>query len=60
MTLAGNDETADRPIETIRKTFDQHAGSKKYTSVVIPDTTHGYEGKEEEFVSTVVNWSVKL
>lgn len=60
VVLAGNDETADRPIETIQNIFDSHSGSKKYVSTVIPDTTHGYEGKQQEFVTTVVDWVENL
>lgn len=60
VVFSGNDETADRPIESIKHVFDVHAKSKKYTSVIIPDTTHSYEGKEKEFVSTVIDWTVDL
>ncbi|MCL4360289.1 alpha/beta fold hydrolase [Patescibacteria group bacterium] len=56
VTLAGGDETADRPIDEIQKVFDTHTGSKRYKSVIIPETTHGYEGKEREFVNVVIDW----
>jgi len=60
VVLAGNDEFVDRPIETIRKAFDTHTGSKQYRSVIIPDATHGYEGKQQELVRTVVDWAAGL
>jgi pimeloyl-ACP methyl ester carboxylesterase len=56
IVLSERDETADRPIEDIRHVFDTHQSSKNYRSVVIPGANHGYEGKEEEFVSEVVHW----
>jgi len=60
VVFSGNDEYADRPITTIRQVFDTHTKSQKYQSVVIADTTHGYEGKESEFVSVVVGWVTSL
>ncbi len=56
VVLAGNDEHADRPIFDIQKAFDAHAQSRKYKSLIIPDADHGYTGKEEEFVTTLVSW----
>lgn len=60
VVLSEHDETADRPVADIQKVFDAHAGAKNYRSVIIPNTTHGYEGKEKEFVDTVADWSVNL
>lgn len=60
VVLSENDETADRPVTEIKKVFDAHAGAKKYTSIIIPDATHGYEGKQDEFVHTVVEWAKTL
>lgn len=56
VVLSENDETADRPVADIRKVFDAHAGSTSYKSVMIPDTTHGYDGKKDIFVSEVMSW----
>lgn len=60
VVLAGNDDVADRPAETIQKTFDAHTGSKNYRSVIISDTTHQYSGKQQEFAHTVVDWAKSL
>ncbi len=60
VVLAGNDDVADRPAETIQKVFDAHTGSKNYRSVIIPDATHQYSGKQQEFVHSVVSWAKSL
>ena len=54
--FSGNDEYTDRPVSDIKTVFDQKAGSPRYQSVIIPDTTHGMEGKEREFAGTVLTW----
>lgn len=58
--LSGNDELADRPVTEIKQAFDTHTKSKRYVSRIIPDTTHGFEGKEKEFVSIIVKWAASL
>ncbi len=60
VVLAGNEEHADRLVTDIRKVFDAHAKAKNYRSTIIPDTTHGYSGKETEFVSAVILWVSSL
>ncbi len=60
VVFAGNDELADRPIETIKQAFDTHTKSKQYMSKIILNTTHGFTGKEQEFVSLVVKWAASL
>ena len=60
VVFAENDEIADRRIEKIKEVFDAHTGSKNYTSVIIPDATHEHEGKQQEFVHTVVEWAAGL
>lgn len=57
VVLSGKDENADRPAEEIKAAFDEKAQSAQYMSIIIPDTTHGYEGKRNEFVETVVSWA---
>lgn len=58
--FSGSDEHADRPVADIKKTFDANITNPQYRSMIIPDTTHGYEGKEKEFVSEVVTWAASL
>ncbi len=58
--FSGKDEYADRPIADIKQVFDAHVSNKNYRSIIIPDTTHGYERKEKEFVSEVVTWAASL
>lgn len=58
--LSGNDELVDRPVRMIKQAFDRHSKSKQYMSKIIPDTTHGFTGKEKEFVSLVVKWAASL
>lgn len=60
LVFSGEDETADRPIEEIKNIFDSHTKSPAYKSVVIPDTTHSYTGKEKEFVGAVMSWASSL
>ncbi len=60
VVLAENDEYADRPMQKIRDVFDAKATSKRYKSVMIPRALHKFNGKEKEFVSTVVGWAAVL
>lgn len=60
VVFSENDETADRPITTIKNVFDTHTASKNFKSIIIPDTTHSYEGKEVEFVKIVVSWGASI
>ena len=55
--LAGADEGADRSIEEIQKTFDSHAKSAKYKSVIIPNALHRFNGHEKEAVTAIVGWA---
>jgi len=58
--FGGKDQHADRPIEEIQKAFDEHTTSEKYKSVIIPDADHGFTGKEQIFVETIVSWAATL
>ncbi|HLD25230.1 MAG TPA: alpha/beta fold hydrolase [Patescibacteria group bacterium] len=60
MIFSGNDEVADRPVETIKKAFDAYTKSFDYTSIIVPDATHSFEGKETDFVEKVVSWASSL
>lgn len=60
VVFAGRDEAADRPIDQIRKVFDLHSGSTNYRSIVIADATHGYDGKQREFVDAVSDWAATV
>lgn len=54
--FAEKDEYADRPIEAIRKVFDEKAGSAQYQSIIIPDSLHSFGGKEEEVSKKIIEW----
>ena len=56
--LAGNDEYADRTAQEMRKVFDAYANSMHYKSEILPDCTHGFEGRETILVRKIVNWIV--
>lgn len=58
--FGGSDEHADRPVPEMKKAFDLHAASSKYMSVIIPGADHGFTGKEQEFVDTIVSWAALL
>lgn len=58
--LSGKDENADRPVEEIRKAFDEKTKSVNYASIIIPDTTHGYEGSQDDFADTLISWATRL
>lgn len=60
VVFSQNDEVADRPVRDIQKVFDAKARSLNYRSIMLPDTDHGYTGKEREFVATVVDWAAEL
>lgn len=55
--LSGKDECADRPMEEIQKTFDAHAKSPRYKSLIIPDALHRYNGHEKEAVAAIIGWA---
>jgi pimeloyl-ACP methyl ester carboxylesterase len=50
------DEAADRPVTDIKKVFDSHTNSNKYSSIIIENSPHGFDGKENKFAKVVVNW----
>jgi alpha-beta hydrolase superfamily lysophospholipase len=54
--LGQKDELADRPVTEIQAVFDAHAKAKKYSSVVVPGASHGFDGKEERVVNIVSEW----
>lgn len=58
--LAEKDEGADRPVEEIKKEFDSHAKSPKYTSVIIPGALHRFTGHEREAVAAIVEWAKSI
>lgn len=58
--FAENDKHADEPIEKIRQSFDEHARSREYRSIIISDVDHGFTGKEKEFVEKIVEWASTL
>lgn len=58
--FGGSDEHADRPIEEMQKAFDAHAASPKYKSVVVSGADHGFSGKEDEFVGTIVSFASSI
>jgi pimeloyl-ACP methyl ester carboxylesterase len=60
VVLSGKDEYADRPADDIKKVFDKHQQSVKYSSVIIKEATHGYEGKEDEFARVVTDWITNI
>jgi esterase/lipase len=54
--VSGNDEYIDRPAADLVKIFDAKTKSKKYKSMVFPDTTHEFDGKEKETVNVIIKW----
>lgn len=55
--LYGNDEGADRPMAEIKQAFDSHAKSLKYSSVIIPNALHRFNGHEQEVADTIIGWA---
>jgi dienelactone hydrolase len=54
--LGENDEHADRPVADIKKAFDTHTKSKKYTSRIVSGALHGFGGIEKELADLVGDW----
>lgn len=54
--IGGADEAADRPVEEIKKAFDAHAPSKKYTSMIIPGALHRFAGHEQAAARAIIDW----
>lgn len=58
--FGGADESADRPVESIKAVFDKATRSKHYVSRIIAGATHGYTGKERDFATVVVQWAASF
>ncbi len=56
MVFAQNDETANKPVDKIKQVFDHYQRSTNYASIIIPETTHSYVGKEKEAVAAISSW----
>lgn len=56
IVFGGNDEHADRPVESIKKIFDARQKSSSYKSSIIANTNHSFDGKEKEVVYAIMSW----
>lgn len=56
VTLAENDEYADRPVVEIKAFIDKYQNSRNYKSVIISNAVHGYDNLEPVFIQTVIHW----
>lgn len=54
--LGEKDEYLNKPARTALKVFDRYAVSPKYKSVVIQDGLHSFNGRERQFVHTMLQW----
>lgn len=54
------DEYKDRPIRQIINWFDTHQNSQSYSSIIIKNGTHGFDGQEKEVTDAIKNWKAKL
>ena len=54
--LGEKDEHADRPVVDIKKVFDMHTKSEKYTSTIVPGALHGFDGMEQKLAKLVGEW----
>ncbi len=54
--FAGDDEYGDRPAEDIAEWFKSHTNSKRYSAHIIPDSLHGFRGKEKRVAKLVRSW----
>jgi len=54
--LGEKDEHVDRAVADIKKIFDAHTKSKKYTSSIVPGALHGFDGMEKELACLVGEW----
>lgn len=54
--FGGLDSLADRDITQIKAIFDAHQRSSDYTSIIIPETDHGFDGKEKDLAKRIVKW----
>ena len=54
--FGGADEYFDRPAAKVKEVFDRKTRSRQYQSIIIPDALHGFNGKENDFVDTVIDW----
>ena len=58
--LGEKDEHADRPLIDIKKVFDAHTTSKNYTSIIVPNALHGFDGMEQKLAKLVGEWYYRL
>jgi pimeloyl-ACP methyl ester carboxylesterase len=56
VVLSEKDEHADRPVVSMKKMFDAKTKSSSYSSVIMENATHGYDGQEKEFATLLTNW----
>jgi dienelactone hydrolase len=54
--LGEKDEHADRRVVDIKKVFDAHTKSKKYSSIVVPGALHGFDGMEKKLADLIGAW----
>lgn len=54
--LGEKDEYLNKPAGNALKIFDRYTVSPKYQSVVIHDGLHSFNGKERQFVHTILQW----
>ncbi|HRN96770.1 MAG TPA: alpha/beta fold hydrolase [Candidatus Levybacteria bacterium] len=53
--LGEKDEYSDRPISEIKKWFDSHQNSSRYSSHIIRNATHGFDGTEDEVAKIILS-----
>lgn len=58
--LGERDEHAHIPVSEIQKAFDSHSHAKNYRSIIIPEASHGFDGKEKEVVRVIGDWIKSL
>ena len=44
----------------IKKVFDAHTTSKNYTSIIVPNALHGFDGMEQKLAKLVGEWYYRL
>lgn len=54
--MGAGDEYLDRPARKVTDVYDAYATSERYTSAIIPNALHSYDGQETEFAQIVVDW----
>jgi pimeloyl-ACP methyl ester carboxylesterase len=58
--FGSKDENAIKPVSEYMRILEKNTGSAKFEYSIIKNTDHGFDGKEKEAASIMVNWLKRI